>query len=81
MKIYIPKNDEIRERIANEVSFSEEYYTCNRNEYQFLKELSEKEYIHLPINTEEHKVGNVLIFDNGEICILDGLGYFKVDFK
>lgn len=82
MKIYVPQNNEIRERVAKEISGHEDFdYTCNQNEYEFLKEISEEEYLSLGVNSKEHMIGNVLVYENNEIFILDGLGYFRVAFK
>lgn len=82
MKIYIPKNNEIRNRVVREISGTEEFnYTCNKNEYKFFRELSEEEFNSLSIHSKEHESGNVLFFKNGEIYILDGLGYFRVKFE
>lgn len=82
MKIYIPQSDEIRERVVREISGEEEFdYTCNKNEYLFLREISEEEFNSLDIHSSEHEVGNVLTYDNNETYILDGLGYFKINFE
>lgn len=82
MKVYVPRNDEIRNRITEEISGREESdYTCNKNEYMFLRELSDKEFDSLDIHSKEHEVGNVLVYESGDICILDGLGYFRIRFE
>lgn len=82
MQIYLPQNNDIRERVMREISGDEEFnFTCNKNEYQFWKEMSEEEYDSLDIHSKEHEVGNVLIYDNGECFILDGLGFFRINFE
>lgn len=82
MKIYIPQTAEVRNRVINEISGTEEFdYICNSNEYRLLRELSEEEFDLLDIHSEEHEIGNVLVYKTGELFILDGLGYFRVDFK
>lgn len=87
MKIYMPINDEVRNRVAEEVSGEEEFdYICNKNEYKFLRELSEEEFNSLDIRSKEHEIGNVLIYEAGEYgagetYILDGTGYFKIKFE
>lgn len=82
MKIYVPKNDEIRERVVKEISGHEEFdYICNQNEYEFLKEISEEEYYSLGVDSKERMVGNVLVDENNEVFILDGFGYFRVAFE
>lgn len=82
MKIYTPKNNEIRNRVVKEVGGTKEFdYMCNANEYELLRELSEEEFDLLDIHSEEHEIGNVLVYKTGELFILDGLGYFRVDFK
>ena len=82
MKIYTPKNNELRKRIVEEISGKEEFdYICNQNEYTFLRELSEEEFNSLDIHSKEHEIGNVLIYETGETFVLDGLGYFRVEFK
>lgn len=82
MKIYIPKTAEVRNRMIEEVSGTEEFdYICNKNEYVFLRELSEEEFNSLDIHSEEHEIGNVLVYKTCESFILDGLGYFRVDFE
>ena len=81
MQIYVPRNNDSRNRILNEISENEEFeYTCNKNEYQFWKEISEEEYDSLDIHSKEHEVGNVLVYSNGECFILDGLGFFRIKF-
>ena len=81
MRIYVPKNDEIRERVVKEINGHEEFnYTCNQNEYEFLKDIPEEEYLSLGIDSKEHMVGNVLVYENNEVFILDGLGYFRIIF-
>ena len=81
MQIYVPKNNDIRERVANEIKGKEEFdYTCNINEYQFFEEISEEEFDSLGIYSKEHEIGNVLIYANNEAYILDGLGFFRVNF-
>ena len=82
MKIYIPKTAEVRNRVVEEVDRTEEFdYICNANEYKLLRELSEEEFNTLDIHSDEHEVGNVLVYETGESFMLDGLGYFRVDFK
>jgi len=82
MKIYIPQTAEVRNRVINEISGTEEFdYICNSNEYRLLRELSEEEFDLLDIHSEEHEIGNVLVYKTGKSFILDGLGYFRVDFK
>ena len=82
IKIYVPRNDEIRARITNEISGTEELdYTCAGDEYKFLKELSEDEFNALDIHSKEHETGNILVYQTGEVCILDGLGYLKIKFE
>lgn len=82
MKIYIPQTAEVRNRVIKEISGTEEFdYICNANEYRLLRELSEEEFNALDIHSEEHEIGNVLVYETGESFILDGLGYFRVDFK
>lgn len=82
MKIYIPKTAEVRNRVVEEVDETEEFdYICNANEYKLLRELSEEEFDTLDIHSVEHEVGNVLVYETGESFMLDGFGYFRVDFK
>ncbi len=82
MKIYIPKTAEVRNRVVEEVDGTEEVdYICNANEYKLLRELSEEEFDTLDIHSVEHEVGNVLVYETGESFMLDGFGYFRVDFK
>lgn len=82
MKIYIPKTAEVRNRVVEEVNGTEEFdYICNANEYKLLRELSEEEFDTLDIHSVEHEVGNVLVYETGESFMLDGFGYFRVDFK
>ena len=35
----------------------------------------------LDIHSEEHEIGNILLYETGETFILDGLGYLRADFK
>ena len=82
MKIYIPKNNKIRSRIVEEVNGKEEFdYICNKNEYTLLRELSEEEFNSLDVHSEEHEPGNVLLYTADKSYILDGLGYFRVNFQ
>lgn len=82
MKIYIPQTAEVRNRVIEEISGTEEFdYICYTNEYRLLRELSEEEFSSLDIHSEAHEIGNVLVYETGESFILDGLGYFRVDFK
>lgn len=76
MKIYRPQTIEVRNRIAEEI-----FYVCNANEYKLLKEISEEKFNSLDIHSEEHEIGNILLYETGETFILDGLGYLRVDFK
>lgn len=82
VKIYIPKNDEIKNLIVKEVSGKEEFnYICNKNEYDFLREISQEEFDSLGVQSKEHEIGNVLVYETGATYILDGLGYFKINFE
>ena len=82
MKIYAPNNNEIRNRVAAEISGTTEFdYTCNSNEYHLLKEMKEEEFNTLDINSEEHETGNVLVYGTDETYILDELGYFRIKFE
>lgn len=82
MKIYTPKNNEIRNRVVKEVGGTKEFdYMCNANEYELLRELSEEEFNSLNIHSSEHEIGNILIYESGEAYILDGLGYFRIKFE
>lgn len=81
MKIFTPQTAEVRNRVIKEISGIEEFdYICNANEYRLLRELSEEEFDSLDIHSEEHEIGNVLVYETGESFILDGLGYFRVKF-
>lgn len=81
MKIFTPQTAEVRNRVIKEISGTEEFdYICNANEYRLLRELSEEEFNSLDIHSEEHEIGNVLVYETGESFILDGLGYFRVKF-
>ena len=81
IKIYIPKTDEIREKILEKVEGTEEKDSFfNKNNFHFWKELSKEEFDSLSIHSKEHTPGNVLIFENNETWILDGLGYCKIQF-
>lgn len=81
MKIFTPQTAEVRNRVIKEISGTEEFdYICNANEYRLLRELSEEEFNSLDIHSEEHEIGNVLVYEIGESFILDGLGYFRVKF-
>mgnify|MGYP000059088802 FL=1 len=82
LKIYRPQTIEVRNRIAEEIRGTEEiFYVCNANEYKLLKEISEEKFNSLDIHSEEHEIGNILLYETGETFILDGLGYLRVDFK
>lgn len=82
MKIYIPQTAEVRNRVIEEIRGTEEIdYICNANEYRLFRELSEEEFDTLSIHSAEHEIGNVLVYETGEAFVLDGLGYFRVDFK
>lgn len=82
IKIFVPQNSEIRNRIVKEVSGTEEFdYICNKNEYTFFRTLSEEEFDSLDIHSKEHMTGNVLVYESGAVYVLDGIGYFKVKFE
>lgn len=82
MKIYRPQTIEVRNCIAEEIRGTEEiFYVCNANEYKLLKEISEEKFNSLDIHSEEHEIGNILLYETGETFILDGLGYLRADFK
>lgn len=82
MKIYIPQTIEVRNRVTEEIGGTKEAdYVCNANEYKLLREISEEEFDSLDIHSEEHEIGNILLYETGEAFILDGLGYFRVVFK
>lgn len=82
MQIYVPKNNNIRERIVSEISTNDGLdFTCSKKEYKFWKEISEEEYDSLDIHSKEHEAGNVIIYNNGECFILDGLGIYRINFE
>ena len=82
MKIFIPKNEQIKERILNEVEKSRgNDYLYKKVDYQFYRELSTEKFDAVDIHSKEHMTGNVLIYDDGETFILDGMGYCRVKFK
>lgn len=84
MKIYIPKNKDIKENIIEQISISNEkecdYIGCS-SDYWFYKELTQEEFDALPIHSKEHEAGNVLVYENGQVFILDGFGYFRIKFE
>jgi hypothetical protein len=86
MKIYIPKNKDIKENIIEQICIcisnekEGDYIGCH-SDYQFYKELTQQEYDTLPIHSKEHEAGNVLVYEDGQIFILDGFGYFRIKFE
>ena len=82
IKIYVPKNDVIRERIVNEICGTDEIdYVCRQDEYEFWKQLSQEEYGSLDVHSNEHKAGNVLVYEDNTAYVLDGIGYLRVKFE
>lgn len=82
MKIYIPKSEEIREKIVELVNteLSDTLSTFDGKDFIFIREITTKEFASMPISSFEHKEGNIIITDNEETYMLDGFGYCRVLF-
>jgi hypothetical protein len=85
MKIFIPKNKQIKEHIedaiCNTISQEKECdYIGNKSDYKLYREMPQEEFDKLGIETTEHAIGNVLVYEDGQTFILDGFGYFRIKF-
>lgn len=64
MKIYVPATEEVKNDIIMDIE-EDFFLVYNEHDFTFWKEISE-EFNSLKTCSEEHSMGNLLIFDGGE---------------
>ena len=84
MEIFIPKNEQIKEYIENAICVARTLecdYIGNKCDYKLYKKMTQEEFDTLGIETTEHSIGNILVYEDGQTFILDGFGYFRIKFE
>lgn len=80
MKIYVPNTEEIKNNILLDIE-NNKFLIYSEHDFTFWKEIPEDEFNTLNICSEEHSVGNLLVFDDNTTFILDGIGYCRVNLQ